>query len=224
MNVLRELRKFKTKSAMAKIRVLILLAVMLIVSAYAWWDLVNDVTVSGIRAVVETWDVEYVVDDEVKEGEITLAIDNFYPGCDDFEKTIAIKNLTQTSSNIKCELVSAELFGEDVTETVEKSTEIFPDIYPTGKKVNLFTNYPFRFSYFYDKNFIENEFVSAEDTPEALATVTISGKWDYDTSLDVEDTYLGKKAYEFYETAEEGEHPLIITLKITTSRSDMTDE
>lgn len=223
MNVLRELRKFKTKSAMAKIRVLILLAVMLIVSAYAWWEMIDDVSVGGIRAVVETWDVEYSVDGEEKEGEITFAIDNFYPGCEDFEKTIAVKNLTETNSIIKCELVSAELFGEDITDDVETSEETFP-MYPTGKKVNLFTNYPFKFSYFYDKNLLEGEFVSAEDTPDALATVTISGKWDYDTSLDVEDTYLGKKAYEFYETAAEGEHPLVVTVKITTSRSDMTAE
>lgn len=218
MNVLRELRKFKTKSAMAKIRVLILLAVMLIVSTYAWWTIRTDVNFGGIRAVVETWDVEYVVDGESKEGEITFAIDDFYPGCEDFEKTIAIKNLTKTSSNIKCEFVSAELFGELITDDVETSEETFP-MYPTGKKVNLFTNYPFKFSYFYDKNFLENEFVSPEDTPESLATVTISGKWDYDSALDVEDTYLGKKAFEFYESAEEGEHPLIITIKITTSRN-----
>ena len=43
MNVLRELRKFKTKTALAKIRILILLAVMLIVSTYAWFSVEKDV-------------------------------------------------------------------------------------------------------------------------------------------------------------------------------------
>ena len=63
MNVLRELRKFKTKSALAKIRILILLAVMLIVSTYAWFSVEKDVSVSNIRGVVTEWDVEYSIDD-----------------------------------------------------------------------------------------------------------------------------------------------------------------
>ena len=65
MNVLRELRKFKTKSALAKIRILILLAVMLTVSTYAWFSSEKDVSVGNIRGIVTEWDVEYSIDDVV---------------------------------------------------------------------------------------------------------------------------------------------------------------
>ena len=53
MDILRELRKFKTRSAIAKIRILVLLAVMLVTSAYAWFFKQLNTDVKGIESTEE---------------------------------------------------------------------------------------------------------------------------------------------------------------------------
>ena len=144
MNVLRELRKFKTKSAMAKIRVLILLAVMLIVSSYAWMTLRKDVEVGNLHGVVESWEVEYSINGEKVEEEVTIAIDEFYPGAyvdedgdgsDWFSKTIAIKNMANEPTNLRYEVTSVKLFGNEVYVKDGINNEISVDYLNADKKI-----------------------------------------------------------------------------------------
>lgn len=227
MNVLRELRKFKTKSAIAKIRMLILLAVMLIGSAYAWFGVQVVVGVNNIKSKVVEWDVEYSVDDDALETqEFTVAIEEFYPGMTDFEKNVIIKNMSTTDSKISYELISVRLFGQEILEELESNGNITTQ----GTRKNIFSTeeYPFNASYYYDRDELVGKYVDETSTPEAVAKLVFSASWSYEREGDTKnlvendelDTYYGEEAYDYYKNSELADKykPLEITIKIHTSR------
>lgn len=226
MNVLRELRKFKTKSALAKIRILILLAVMLTVSTYAWFYSDKDVNVSNIRGVVTEWDVEYSIDDVViTTEEIVIACDEFYPGMPDFEKTIKTSNKTETGADIKYELKSVKLWGNEILDDLKSSNNVTT----AGTTTNVFAteNYPFNAGFYYDKDVIGGvDPITGEPTPDSHAELTVFANWSYERSgvgvdTDSLDTFYGEKAYTFYqenEGADPEKYPLEIIINITSAR------
>ena len=235
MNVLRELRKFKTKSALAKIRILILLTVMLIVSTYAWFSVEKDVSVSNIRGIVTEWDVEYSIDDvAITTEEIIIACDEFYPGMPDFNKNILVTNKTETGADLKFEVISVKIFGEEKLPQMTLDNDIVID--EANKKIKLFTteNYPFEASLSYNRDKIDG---IDPDTGDALATscaeINVFAQWTYErsgaTKNEVEndelDTSYGERAYEYYknETLAEQYSPIEITMKITSAREGMLD-
>lgn len=236
MNVLRELRKFKTKSAIAKIRMLILLAVLLITSAYAWFFRQLNTDISNIKGKVVEWDIEYSVDDStIEEQNITIPIEEFYPGVGKIEKNIMIKNMTLTPSEISYKLVSVRLFGEEILDELEAHGYIKEN----GFTKNIFETeeYPFDASYTYDKDEISGKFVDEDTTPNAFAKLSFFAEWDYEREGETKnlvendelDTFYGEEAYEYYKNSElsESYKPLEITIKIHTSRvgyGESTDE
>ena len=211
MNVLRELRKFKTKSALAKIRILILLAVMLIVSTYAWFYVDKDVGVSNIRGVVTEWDVEYSIDDVI----ITT------------EKKIKTSNKTESGADIKYELKSVKLFGEEILDDLKDSGNVTE----AGTTTNVFATeeYPFNAGFYYDRDVIGGiDPITGEPTPNSHAELTVFANWSYtrfgaEKSLsenDALDTWYGEEAYKYYkdETLSEQYSPLEIVINITSAR------
>ena len=109
MNILRELRKFKRKSVLVKLQVLLLFSIMLIASTYAWWQLPKT-GFNGVQGTIESWDIEYSIDDnKILEEEVVISVDDFQPGMMDFEKTISIRNLGALESKIKYQLTSVKL-------------------------------------------------------------------------------------------------------------------
>ena len=227
MNILRELRKFKTKSAITKIRILVLLAVLLIASAYAWFFTHPVANISNIKAKVVEWDVEYSVDDStIKEQNITIPIEEFYPGVGEIEKNIMIKNATNTPTDITYTLLSVRLFGQEILDELESDGNITE----AGFTKNLFATeeYPFNASYTYNTDRITGKFVDEVTTPEAFAKLSVFASWDYEregatknlAENDKLDTYFGEEAYEYYKNSELSSlyKPLEITIKIYSSR------
>lgn len=225
MNVLRELRKFKTKSALAKIRILILLAVMLVASTYAWFMFnLMPPRISGLTQKVIEWDVEYSIDDVViEEQEVIVAVDEFYPGMDEYKKNIVVRNITPTSSNIKIELTSVKLFGEEILPSLLSNN----DVTEAGTTKNIFSTdrYPFEAGYYYDKDRIEDSFINDTLTPNSTAKVTFFANWSYERTTatmtkdqnDELDTTLGERAYQYYKD-NDTESALEVTLKLITGR------
>lgn len=224
MNCLRELRKFKKKSVIAKIRILILLAAMLIGSSYAWFVSKTSNRITGIRQKVVTWDVEYSVDDEeIQEKYVTVEIDEFFPGMEELEKKIVVRNLSETKSFVTYQIVSIKLFGEEILEELEASGNITA----AGTTQNLFSvkkDYPFNAGYYYDKDSLDGLYVDDISTPDAYATCTFFVNWDYERTgdgmsieeNDILDTKFGKKAYDYYQKGNDS--ALEISMKIATAR------
>lgn len=231
MNVLRELRKFKTKSAIAKLRMLVLLIVMLVGSSYAWFNNQLDVGLANIRGKVVPWDIEYSIDDEtIQEREITITVDEFYPGMEEFEKNIMIKNLTNTSSIIEYELISVRLFGEEILEELNSTNNIV-DV-GTTKNIFVTEEYPFNLGYHYDKDELNGEFVDETTTENSFAQLRVFANWSYEREganktyeeNDVLDTWYGEKAYEYYDSELSKQYsPIEIVIKITSSRLGWAD-
>ena len=235
MNVLRELRKFKTKSALAKIRILILLAVMLTVSTYAWFSSEKDVSVGNIRGIVTEWDVEYSIDDvAITTEEIEIACDEFYPGMPHFEKTIATTNKTELGAELKYEIISVRIFGEE--KLPELISEGAVEIDEENKEIKVFTTekYPFTAGLTYDTDKIDGvDPITGNPISTSHAEATVYADWTYERSgatknlaeNDTLDTYYGEEAYEYYqdETLSEQYSPIEITLKITSAREGMLD-
>ena len=230
MNVLRELRKFKTKSALAKIRILILLAVMLTVSTYAWFYTDKDVSISNIRGVVTEWDVEYSIDNVViTTEEIVIACDEFYPGMPEFTKKVKTSNKTETGADIKYELKSVRIFGEEKLDELIASNDVVVD--DAAKRTDVFSTetYPFNAGFYYDTDVIGGiDPITGNETPNSHAELTVFANWSYERESatkteeqnDDLDTYYGEEAYEYYqdETLSEQYSPIEITIQITSAR------
>ena len=218
MNILRELRKFKKKSVLVKLQVLLIFSLMLIASTYAWWKLPQN-ELKKLRATIDTWDIEYSIEEnEILDEEVIISVDDFQPGMIDFEKTISIRNLATKGTKIKYELISVKLFGEEVLESMKENNEIRQ----AGPTVNLFVNsteekYPFNICYTYDKSFVEGVYIDEKTTPDAVAKLKFFASWEYDKGTDLLDTEIGQKAYNFYEDPNNiPEEVLQFTVKITS--------
>ena len=222
MNLLRELRKFKTKSIMLKVRALILLVIMLIVSVYAWFSIDKDVNIM-LRGKVTEWDAEYYIDGEkITECDVDIEVGEFYPGMEDFEKDIYIHNVSREMSNIIYEIASVKLFGREILPELTQNGHIEKD----GNTINIFSKeepYTFNAGFSYDKEIIEGLYVDDETTPDATAKIHFFTNWSYERNgnlgideNDAYDTRLGKQAYEYYKNGDE--IALVVKLKIRTAR------
>ncbi len=218
MNILRELRKFKRKSVLVKLQILLLFSVMLIASTYAWWR-IPEVKMSNLQGTVESWEVEYDIEDnKILEEEVTISVDNFQPGMQDFEKIISIRNLGTKETSITYELTSVKLFGEEVLSELQNNNEIAL----AGNTVNLFVNsaeneYPFNICYTYDKSKISGQYEDDESTPDAVAKLGFYVSWEYEKGTDILDTSVGQRAYDYYEDENNiPEEILQFTVKITS--------
>lgn len=227
MNILRELRKFKRKSVITKLQVLLVFAIMLVASTYAWW-LSPEIWLTNLKASVESWDVEYVLEevpDTPLEKEITISVDEFKPGMADFEKAINVRNLGTKSSSITCELTSIKLFGVEVLNELKTNNEIKLQ----GDNVILFANeakYPFEIFYKCEKSTISGQYVDDTTTPDSVARIAFYASWEYEKGSNEDDeldTSFGQKAYDYYNDSTSAYNDptskieaLQFTVKITT--------
>ncbi|MBR3614647.1 MAG: hypothetical protein IKL55_05670 [Clostridia bacterium] len=204
---------------------------MLIVSTYAWfkydWEPPN---IGGIKVDFADWDVEYSIDNaEIKDEEITFAIDEFYPGMDEFTKNVVIRNKTPTDSSIILEVTSVKLFGEEIVDTLKTTDNITEREDEKGVTIFSTENYPFKAGYYWDKNEIGGIYVSDETTPDSTATVTIFANWSYtrttatksEADNDDLDTTYGMDAYKYYQDEGNDEPALLITIKLSTGRKGL---
>ncbi len=218
MNILREIRRIKSKNILVKIRILLLLLVMLIVSTYAWWS-GADSTVKGLDLYTDSWDVKYVIkDQEILDEEYIMEIDKFYPGMEDNSKVVKIYNLGSATTVVEVELTSVKLFGEELLNdlSIKNGIEFSND----NKTVTLFKTdeYPFEIGYSQDKRFLQGRYTDDENSSAAKGQITFSIKWNYNNGNDSLDTTFGKRAYEWYkENEEDSAKALEVHVKIKSS-------
>ena len=228
MNILREFRRAKRKSIATRIRLVLLFSVILIVNTYAWWSSTKDVKLSSLEADVTSWDVAYYVNEdenEILDQMANFTIDELYPGMPNREDVAHIYNIGKTGTNIKYELVSVKVFGEEILEQLKANGSIVTE----GNTTHIFSDdsqYPFDVSYTFDKTSLSGKYVDDNTTPNAVATFKYNVNWEYEAgSTDAEklqkdtiDTVFGKNAYKFYQNAEnDSKKALEINVKITSS-------
>lgn len=217
MNILRELRRIKSKSLMKRICLTLIFSVILLINTYAWWKIDNEVEIKNLEANVTSWDVQYFVNDtEILEETVKLSIKEFFPGMLNHTEKVNIYNVGEASTSIKYEITSVKLFGKEILDELIQNNEIEYQ----ENSVKLFTNkekYPFDISCSFDKTRIEGNYLEQQNT-NSVATMNFNASWEYEGNNKI-DTEYGKKAYEYYQNNEaEDNETLEVYIKITSSR------
>lgn len=227
MNILREVRRVKQKSVPARIILLLSFCVIFIVTTYAWFSSQKNVTLGGLEGDVTSWDVSYYVNsdkNEILNQTAILEISELYPGMPNREDIIHIYNMGKASSNIRYELISVKLFGEEILDELDIKVDSATN---TTTIFSGDTNYPFVISYTYDKTKLIGQYEkNGEYATSAQATFKYNVSWTYEgngtdaqnLAKDELDTQFGKDAYTYYQ--KEGSDPskaIEIKVKITSS-------
>ena len=235
MNILREVRRINKKSMPARIIVLLMFCVIFLTSTYAWFRSDRDVELKRLRGEVTSWDVAYYINEDEEQfldQVVTFTIEQLYPGMPEREDLVHIYNVGKSSTNIKYELISIKVFGQDVLQTLKTSGEIKT----TGTTTELFskdTTYPFNIRYTYDKTKLVGKYEDDNTTPNAAATFKFSVNWPYEgqgtaeqkEAKDILDTRFGKQAYEYYsDSANDPTKAIEIQVKITSSMIHPSEE
>lgn len=213
MNILREIRKFRQRSLKAKIILLFIFTTMLIVNTYAWFVTTKDVSTSGLTGEVNPWNVEFFIrGEEVKES-YTFSIDKLYPGMEEFNDNIYIRNSEERKSSIKYKITSVKLFGEEIIESLKEENEIVEQ----NKTIKVFSNkskYPFTVTCTYDKNEVVGKYENEEKTPNAFAVANLKIEWNYENRTDELDTSIAKDSYDYYQNYQSGNEGVVSALQI----------
>lgn len=165
-----------------KIKNMIILILLLMFNAYAWFVYSTKVNME-ITAHVSSWNIQFLSDNSDISTNMNIEIGRIYPGMEGnkkFEKIIEVKNNGEKSAKLSYIVQEINVMGEK--NTVNGATE---------EEVNQFFNkYPFKIK------------IEVED--EELQQGTGNGKfivsfeWAFESGNDELDTYWGNKAYEYY--------------------------
>lgn len=247
MNILREVRRFNKKSMPLRIISILVFAVILIVTTYAWFSTQKDVKALGLRGETTSWDVSYYINHETAEimdHKATLVVEDLFPGMDPSTDVVHIYNMGEASSNIKCELESVKLFGEEILSINAQGKQVLNvyeddgdgnkvvvkqvEVGVQGNTTTIFagdTDFPFKISYTLNKDYLNGQYDPYDEVTSvsAYATVTLDVSWDYESQnesedKDILDTKFGKDAYAYYQ--QNGNDPakaIEVKVKITSS-------
>lgn len=142
---------------------------------------------SGLSTVhtevnVKAWYIKMERDGFEEKNNITISMEDIYPGMQPFEEEIRIKNLGDSDAQVGYNILGARILDIDnYIATDELTSENIED--------QLAHKYPFHINIHLTKNYIDAQ------TDEALFKVSIS--WPLDSGTDNLDSYWGNEAYNF---------------------------
>ncbi len=94
-----------------KIRNLVLLILLLITNTYAWFIYSTEVN-TDISVHVKSWNVEFYINGSTTSvTNMTIDIQNAYPGMSDFVRVVNVYNDGETSATLSYELESARIMN-----------------------------------------------------------------------------------------------------------------
>ena len=173
--IVRILKKIKIKN-------IIILILLLIFNAYAWFVYSTRVS-NNITAKVKSWNVDFEIGTESQAEEyIEISIDSLYPGMEDFKKTLKAVNRGEAEAQINYTVEKALILGDDLLNLGLQNEQII---------TKLSNDYPFTIQLS----------VSSMRIPASggEADISIEIKWPYESGNDAEDTYWGNRAYDYHE-------------------------
>ena len=179
-----------------KIRNLVILLLLLTFNTYAWFIYVSRVS-TELTVSVSSWNVEFSTSGGQATKDLIIDVGYIYPGMEDFEEIIEVRNKGKTKAELSYEIKSLQIMNENyqVTEDSGLTTEEIEN------KLN--TEYPFKISVELDDSGLAVE--------NGIGTFRIKVEWPYESGNDELDTLWGNKAYEFYKNNPDGK---AIVLKI----------
>ena len=190
--------KYKKFKSGVRRRTLFLLVLALIGNAFAWFIYSNKVS-NTINAGVKSWKITFAKDGTDLESEVVFNVYSLYPGMPDFNEKVEIKNSGEVAANINYEIISVKIFDETFTKEDYTTLEL---------EEILSNNYPFKTTFIQD-----NPVVQIGQTSNFKVKVV----WPYESGDDEEDTYWGRKAYDF-KNSNPGVTQIEIKVKLVASQ------
>lgn len=188
-----------------KIRNLIILILLLVFNAYAWFVYTTRVSLD-LSAHVSSWDVQFVAKDGGVSSDMIIKVEKVYPGMEDFERIIDVQNRGEVNVELSYEIESARIMDE----TIEKNDET--GVTSESIEEKLKNDYPFKINIVKD----DSNLITGSGNGSFKITVV----WPYESGDDEADTNWGRKAYEYYENNPDKECiELKLVLKATQAKN-----
>ena len=172
--IVRILKKIQIKN-------ILILIVLLIFNAYAWFIYATKAS-SSIDVHISSWNVEFTVGDDESATNILIDVDRVYPGMDTFEKNIIVRNKGEIKAQLDYKIVSITVLGEKISVNEDMTSEELEE--------KMQTEYPFKIKVFKDDTEL------AQGIGPGTFSVTV--EWPFESGNDELDTLWGNKAYEYY--------------------------
>ena len=93
------------------IAIFLMIILLLLVNTFAWFIFNENVNIK-IDTKVKSWNINFTENDKQITDTTNLEIESIYPGMQDENKTIVIKNNGEVASELEYKIKSIELFGE----------------------------------------------------------------------------------------------------------------
>lgn len=186
-----------------KIRNIIILIILLMFNTYAWFIYATKVATT-LSVHVSSWNVEFVSSEGESIKDLVIEVERIYPGMENFEKTIEVRNKGETKASLSYEMQSLRVMGETFQVSDTLTSEELEN--------QIKEKYPFKITVQKD----DEGFMDGTGN----GSFNIKIEWPFESGKDDIDTYWGNKAYEYY-SLNPGEKSIELKLKlIATQQSD----
>lgn len=191
--IVRILKKIQIKN-------IIILILLLIFNAYAWFIYATRAS-SSLDVHISSWNVEFAIGDDESTTNIVVEVERVYPGMETFEKNIKVKNKGEIGAELDYTITAIKILGE--------TFEIDENMTSDELEEKLKTEYPFKIELSKD----DTELV--QGIGPGVFSVTV--EWPFESGDDELDTLWGNKAYEYY-LIDENNKSIEIEAKLTAKQ------
>lgn len=172
-------------------------------NTYAWFIYATKVATT-LSVHVSSWNVEFVSSEGESIKDLVIEVERIYPGMENFEKTIEVRNKGETKASLSYEMQSLRVMGETFQVSDTLTSEELEN--------QIKEKYPFKITVQKD----DEGFMDGTGN----GSFNIKIEWPFESGKDDIDTYWGNKAYEYY-SLNPGEKSIELKLKlIATQQSD----
>lgn len=183
-----------------QIKNIIILILLLIFNAYAWFIYATKASTS-FDVHISSWNVEFAIGDDESTTNIMIAVDRVYPGMEMFEKNITVKNKGEIGAELDYTITAIKILGE--------TFEIDENMTSDELEEKLKTEYPFKI------NISKDDTELVQGIGPGVFCVTV--EWPFESGDDELDTLWGNKAYEYY-LIDENNKSIEIEAKLTAKQ------
>jgi len=189
-----------------KLRNIIVLMLLLIFNTYAWF-VYNTRISMDLSVHVSSWEIRFENEDNQISNYMYVAVERAYPGMQQFEKEVTVRNGGEISAQLDYEIESLFIMGDSYDTTDEESDLTSEDL------EDQLDEYPFKINIYKDDTHL-----NSANGGTGLFRVTVD--WPYESGDDELDTYWGNRAYEYY-SLHPGTNCILIKLKLIAKQSSV---
>ena len=204
--------KKKNRHSFSLIRILFLIF-LLMGNTLAWFIYVTRID-NSVSVHVKSWDVVFQDGEEEVSTNVNIAVDDLYPGMNNFHYQISAYNKSEVDAYLTYTLMSANVLGTEyvtVEGRADRGETVQEDDYTSAELEDMFLNeFPFSLQ-------ISLSNLTIGET-DGLEYYSFDVTWPYESGNDIEDTRWGIAAADFKRT-----HPGVASITLVVKVSIVQD-